>query len=207
MRVRPRCLIACEASGIVRDAFARRGWDAWSCDLKPCERGGQHIQGDVRPHLRKRWNLVIAHPECTYITNSGVRWLMTDAARWRLCYEACEFFRECLDANAEAVVAENPIPHKYAAKWIGVKYSQVIQPWHHGHGECKATCLWVRGLPLLKPSNVVAGREQRVHRMAPGPNRKADRSRTLEGIAEAFASQWGNLTGSRDLFTTHQEIA
>ena len=134
-----KVLIACESSGIVRDAFAAQGHNAWSCDLLPTERPGQHIQGDVRPVLRNRWDLVIAHPTCTYITNSGVRWLTNDAGRWLKLWDSCEFFRECLNANADMIAVENPIPHKYALRWIGEKYTQIIQPWQFGHGETKAT--------------------------------------------------------------------
>lgn len=190
-----KVLVACEFSGTVRDAFARRGHDAWSCDLEPSETPGNHHQGDVRPLLRKHWNLIIAHPTCRYITNSGVRWLDRDIQRWKLMYEACEFFREFLRefATTEHVAIENPIPHKYALGWIGRKYDQIIQPWQFGHGETKATCLWLHNLPLLVPTNIVSGREARIHRMPPGPERERERSRFYTGIAEAMADQWGSL--------------
>lgn len=186
-------LIACEFSGAVRRAFAALGHNAWSCDLLPAEDGSQqHIQGDVRPILRQRWSIVIAHPPCTRLTNSGVRWL---AARdlWRELDEAAEFFRECMDANADGVGVENPIPHRYALERIGRKYDQIIQPWMYGHGETKATCLWIKGLPKLAPTQIVDGREARVHRMPPGPDRWKERSRTLPGIANAMAHQWGDV--------------
>jgi hypothetical protein len=186
-----RVLVACEFSGVVRDAFIARGHDAMSCDLLETERPGPHHQGDVRPLLRHRWDLVIAHPDCTFITNSGVRWLDRDIDRWKQMWAACEFFRECLGANANRVAVENPIPHKYAARWIGDAYTQAIQPWQFGHGETKATCLWLRGLTPLRPTNIVSGRKARVHRASPGPDRWKERSRTMQGIADAMAAQWG----------------
>ena len=185
-----KVLIACEFSAVVRDEFIKRGHDACSCDLQPSDRGGAHVQGDVRPLLKHRWDLVIAHPECTYITNSGVRWLDESVERWKQLWAACEFFRDCLNANADKVAVENPIPHRYAARWIGTKYTQLIQPWQFGHGETKATCLWLKNLPPLKPTNVVSGRAHRIHEMPPGPNRKRERSKTFQGIAEAMADQW-----------------
>lgn len=184
-----KVLVACEFSGIVRDAFASRGADAWSCDLLPTERPGQHIQGDVLPLLRERWDLVIAHPECTRLCNSGVRWL-AERNLWHELDAACEFFRACLSANADRIAVENPIPHGHALRRIGVPYSQVIQPWQFGHGETKATCLWLKGLPKLTPTNIVNGRASRVHRESPGPERKKNRSRTFPGIAAAMAQQW-----------------
>lgn len=186
-----KVLIACEFSGIVRDAFIARGHDAMSCDLLPSERPGPHFQGDVRPLLRKPWDLVIAHPECTYITNSGVRWLDRDIERWKQLWAGCEFFRACLEANAPQVAVENPIPHKYAARWIGTVYTQLIHPHRFGHGETKATCLWLKWLPKLRWTNCVEGREARIHRMPPSPDRSKERSRTYHGIADAMADQWG----------------
>ena len=183
-----RVLVACEFSGIVRDAFTRRGQDAWSCDLLPTERLGNHIQGDVLQHLDDGWDLMIAHPPCTYLAVSGARWFAT---RRREQEAALEFVRMLLDAPIPRIAMENP---------IGVissrirKPDQIIQPWWFGHGETKATCLWLKNLPLLKASNVVSGREQRVFRMSPSPMRGQERSRTFLGIAEAFAEQWGNLS-------------
>lgn len=187
-----RVLVACEFSGIVRDAFAARGADAWSCDLLPTERPGQHIQGDVLPLLLERWDLVVAHPECTRLCNSGVRWL-AERNLWEELDAACVFFQACLNANADRVAVENPIPHGHALKRIGVRYSQVVQPWQFGHGETKATCLWLKGLPNLTPTKIVEGRAARVHREAPGPDRKNNRSRTMPGIAAAMAEQWMDL--------------
>lgn len=196
-----RVLVACEYSGSVRDAFSRRGWDAWSCDLLPSEKPGQHLQCDAAirvlhtPFDHNRWDIVIAHPPCTYLCNSGVRWLYNkdgtrNAERWAKMEEAAEFFRKMLSAPATHVAVENPIMHKHAMAIIGVKPSQVIQPWQHGHGETKATCLWLKNLPWLKPSNVVKGREQRIWKLPPSADRWKERSRTFSGIAEAMANQW-----------------
>lgn len=183
-------LIACESSGKVREEFRKRGWDAWSCDLLDTEIPGQHVTGDVRPLLRRRWDIIIAHPPCTRLANSGVRWLH-ERNLWAELDAACEFFRECLNGNADRLAVENPIQHKYAVQRIGVKYSQIIQPWQFGHGETKATCLWLKNLPHLQPTNVVSGRRPRVHLLSPGPERWKERSRTLDGIASAMADQWG----------------
>ncbi|NBW16307.1 MAG: hypothetical protein EBR82_50835 [Caulobacteraceae bacterium] len=184
-----RILVACEMSGIVRDAFALRGHDALSCDLMPSERPGPHVVGDVRPLLRQRWDLVIAHPPCTRLCKSGVRWLH-ERNLWREMDEACEFFLACLGANADRICVENPIPHRYAAAKIGA-YTQIVHPWQHGHGETKSTCLWLRGLPNLEPTLVVDGRRPAVHLAPPSARRSIDRSRTYTGIAAAMAAQWG----------------
>jgi hypothetical protein len=191
-----RVLVACECSGRVRDAFLDAGHDAISCDLQPSDsdRGPRrHVQGDVSELLGAGWDLVVAHPPCTYLCNSGVRWLRTVPGRWAAMERAAEFFRACLSANASAVAVENPIPHRYAMELIGERYSQIVQPWQFGHGESKATCLWLRGLPLLQPTNVVAGRVGRCHRLPPGPNRSQLRAVTYQGIALAMAQQWGTL--------------
>lgn len=185
-----RVLIACEFSGRVRDAFRALGHDAISCDLLPTEAPGPHVQGDVRPLLRERWDVVIAHPPCTYLTNSGVRWLAEDPSRRVHMEGAAEFFLACLAANAPRVCVENPIPHKYARALVG-RYSQIVHPWQFGHGETKATCLWLKGLPPLRPTDIVSGRAATVHRASPGPDRWKVRSRTYPGIAAAMASQWG----------------
>lgn len=188
-----KVLVACESSGIVRDAFIKAGHDAMSCDLLETERPGPHYKGDVRDVLFDPWDLLIAHPTCTYLTNSGVRWLHTDAGRWPKLFEGADFFR-LFDVDARHIpmrAVENPIPHKYALRLIGRKYDQVIQPWMFGHGETKATCLWLTGLPLLKPANIVEGREPRIHRLSPSADRWRERSRTYQGIADAFADQWG----------------
>ena len=189
-----KVLVACEYSGIVRDAFIRADHDAVSCDLLPSESdAGPHIQGDVRELLLEPWDLVIAHPPCTYLANSGVRWLHERPGRWTKLHDACAFFRACLDANAPMVAVENPVIHKYAVECIGRRQDQTVQPWQFGHGETKRICLWLRGLPPLEPTDVVEGREARVWRMAPGPDRQKERSRFFRGVAEAMAAQWGPL--------------
>ncbi len=194
-----RVLIACEFSGIVRDAFQARGHDAWSCDLLPTEKYGAHWQGDVRELLIPKWDLMIAHPPCTYLCNSGVRWLYfkrggivyKDIERWDKMQEAAEFFRVLSEAPIEKICVENPIPHKYALDIIGRKYDQIIQPWQFGHGETKATCLWLKNLSKLEPTKIVEGREARIHKMPPSGNRSKLRSITYQGIADAMAAQWG----------------
>lgn len=191
-----RVLVACECSGKVRDAFLDKGHDAYSCDLQPSDsdRGAsRHYQRDVLDIIGEEWDLVVAHPECTYLSNSGVRWLHTVPGRWRDMVKAAMFFRKMLQANAKAVCVENPIPHCYAMEIIDKPYSQIIQPWQFGHGETKATCLWLHNLPLLQPTNIVPGREGRVHKLPPGPNRKKLRAVTYSGIALAMAEQWGTL--------------
>ena len=184
-----KVLVACEYSGIVRDAFLAKGHDAISCDLIPSERPwNPHIVGDVRPLLRERWDLVIAHPPCTYLANSGVRWLHEKPGRWLKMEEASDFFRLCLDANADRIAVENPVVHRHThlRKW-----TQTIQPWQFGHGETKRICLWLKNLPPLVPTDIVEGREARVHRMPPGPDRAKERARFYTGIAAAMADQWG----------------
>lgn len=136
---------------------------------------------------------MIAHPPCTYLCNSGVRWLHTQPGRWWKMIQAAMFFRKCLEANVPHVCVENSIPHKYAMAIIDRHYSQIIQPWQFGHGETKATCLWLRGLPVLQPTNVVSGREGRIHKLSPGPNRSKLRSITFDGVALAMVDQWGAL--------------
>lgn len=197
-----RVLIACEKSGIVREAFARRGHDAWSCDLLPTEIPGQHIQGDVRDVLHEPWDQIIAHPDCSYITNSGVQWLMAKddggpvlkgARRWAAMWEACEFFRLFINHPCPRIAIENPIPQKYALAWIGKRYSQLVQPYMFGEPESKATCLWLKNLPPLQPTIIIpkSERRQSCWKMGPSETRKADRSRTFQGVANAFAETWG----------------
>ena len=179
-----RVLVACEYSGAVRDAFAAKGADAWSCDLLPSEKPGQHHQGDVRDLLDKPWDLMIAHPPCTHLAVSGSRWFKFKQKEQQ---EALDFVRLLLAANVPRIALENPV--SIISSRIR-KPNQVIQPWQFGHGETKATCLWLKNLPLLKPTNIVEGREARVHRMSPGPDRWKERSRTYAGIALAMADQW-----------------
>ena len=186
-----KIFIPCEYSGRVRDAFIARGHDAISCDLLPTESPGPHIQGDARPWLKERWDMVIAFPPCTYLCNSGVRWL-ADPSRWPLMEEAARFFLECLNANAPMVAVENPVMHGYGQRIIGKGPSFTIQPWQFGHGEVKRTCFWtVGGLPPLYPTKVVVGRLPRIHSIGPSVDRWRERSRTLLGVASAMADQWG----------------
>lgn len=189
-----RVLIACEFSGTVREAFKAKGHDAWSCDLLETEIPGQHIVGDVLEILNDGWDLMIAHPPCTYLCNSGVSWLHKDESRWDKMQKAAVFFKRLIfpsTSKIRRICIENPIMHKYAKEIIGVKQDQIIQPWQFGHGETKATCLWLKGLPKLQPTNIVEGREQRLHRLPPSPDRWKLRSKTYQGIAEAMAEQWG----------------
>jgi hypothetical protein len=189
-----RVLIGCEFSGIVREAFRRRGHDAWSCDLLPAEDGSPfHIQGDVRGVMGDGWDLGIFHPHCTYLTNSGVRWLYSEPLRWQKLIDGAVFFRELLAAPIPRIAVENPIMHGWARKIVGRGPDQIIQPHQFGHGETKATGLHLVNLPRLKPTNIVSGRTPRVHYASPGPDRWRERSRTLPGIAAAFAEQWGAL--------------
>jgi hypothetical protein len=185
-----KVLVACEFSGIVREAFAKRGHDAWSCDLLPTEQPGNHIQGNVLDILDKGWDLMIAHPPCTYLCNSGVRWLAGDPIRLACMKDGCWFFNQLLNAPIPKICIENPIPHKYARAIIG-DYTQLIQPWQFGHGETKATCLWLKNLPKLQPTNIVSGRKAKVHKMPPSADRWKKRSMTYQGIADAMANQWG----------------
>jgi len=191
-----KVLVACEFSGTVRDAFIARGHDAMSCDILPAETPGPHHQGDVLEVLDRDWDLIVAHPPCTYLTNSGVRWLYDDRypLRWRDLIDGAVFFRTMLEAAAPRIAVENPVMHGWASKITGAgRPTQVIQPWQYGHGETKATGLWLKNLPKLVPTNVVEGREARVHRMAPGPDRQKERSRFFRGVAGAMADQWGRL--------------
>ena len=187
-----KVLVACEFSRTVADAFEKKGHDVTSCDFLPAKKPGKHYQGNVYDILYNKWDLLIGHPTCTRICNSGVMWL-DRRNLWEDMYKACDFFRDLMNADIPKICIENPIPHKYALKEIGRKYDQIIQPWQFGHGETKATCLWLAGLPPLQPTNIVDGRVARVHRMPAGPNRWRERSRTFEGIAWAMALQWGCL--------------
>lgn len=186
-----RVLIACEFSGVVRDAFIARGHDAVSCDLLPTERPGPHYQQDIRNLLQGvgavGWDLMIAFPPCTYLARSGARWW---PERYIEQEAAIRFARWLMDVPIDHIALENPVGI------LSSRYrepDQVIQPWMFGHGETKATCLWLKNLPVLRPTEYVSGREPRVHYEAPGPERAKNRSRTLAGIAEAMAQQWGVL--------------
>lgn len=149
------------------------------------------MQCDLREVDQRGWDLAILHPPCTRLTNSGVRWL-NERNLWGELDDAAAFFHFCLNFPADGVAVENPIPHKYALHRIGRKYDQIIQPWQFGHGETKATCLWLRNLPPLFPTNVVSGRQARMHRLPPSADRWKIRSQTYEGIAFAMAAQWGD---------------
>jgi len=197
-----RVLIACEFSGIVREAFRKRGHDAWSCDLLPTEIPGNHIQGDVLNILNDGWNLMIAHPPCTYLANSGVQYLALNSYRYEQMSKAGRFFMKLLWADIPKICVENPLPHGYANL---PKYTQIINPFQFGNDERKKTCLWLRGLPPLLPT---------VNCLPPAPKGKItrrsgskigktynyyfhqgktahERSRTFTGIANAMAEQWG----------------
>jgi hypothetical protein len=179
-----RVLVACEFSGIVRDAFRRQGHDAVSCDLLPTEREGPHYQGDVRDLLYDEWDLMIVHPPCEHLSSSGARWWKDKQMEQG---QALSFVSVLLNAPIDRIALENP---------VGIistkirKPDQIIQPWQFGHPETKTTCLWLKGLPKLVPTNIVDGREGRVWRMGETKRRWKDRSRTYEGIAEAMAQQW-----------------
>lgn len=211
-----RVLIGCEFSGVVRDEFRKLGHDAWSCDLLPCESDPAfHIKSDLLTVLGDspgQWDLGIFHPECKYLNHAGVRWLYKDGRRWikdkdgnvtgenpidperwQNMLKGADFFLKCYNAKIPRIAVENSEMHPHAAKIIGVKETQIIQPWQFGHGEVKASHYWLRNLPLLKPSAIVEGREPRVHYASPGPDRWKERSRTLQGIAAAMAAQWGSL--------------
>ena len=196
-----RVLVACEYSGTVRDAFIRKGHSAWSCDILPTDVSGPHYQCDVMEIIDNDWDLMIAHPPCTYLTNSGVCWLHKDPSRWDKLKEGAEFFKALLQAPIPRIAVENPIMHKYARELIGQDKTQVIQPWMFGHKEQKATCLWLKGLPPLQPTNNVkaemmklsSAERQRIHYLPPSPDRWKIRSTTFQGIADAMAEQWGLL--------------
>lgn len=212
-----RVLVACEYSGKVRDAFIGRGHYAMSCDLLETEKPGPHYHGGVEKILAGilcptceglgrysgkvcnfcggektiHWDLMIAHPPCTHLAVSGARWFKDKQKEQA---EALDFVHLLMDAQIPRICIENPI--SIISSRIR-KPDQIIQPWQFGHGETKATCLWLKNLPLLKPTNIVLGREARVHKMPPGPDRWKERSRTFQGIADAMAEQWGNADGGK----------
>ena len=188
-----KVLVACEFSGVVRKAFAKHGHDALSCDLLESEQPGKHYRGDVRDLLDRDWDLMIAHPPCTHLAVSGARWF---AERRSEQAEALDFVRELMAAPVPQIAIENPI--SVISSHVR-KPDQIIQPWQFGHGETKATCLWLKNLPRLEPTNIVKGREQRVFRTPPSPDRWKSRSRTFEGIAEAMAVQWGRPTPMQEI--------
>lgn len=183
-----RILVSCEFSGTVRDAFIRKGHEAISCDLLPSESNlGKHYQGNVLDIINDGFDLMIAHPPCTHLAVSGARHFAAKKASG-VQDEALEFVRILMNANIDKICIENPI--SIISSRIR-KPDQIIHPWQFGHGETKATCLWLKNLPKLQPTNIVRGREQRIHKMPPSKDRWKDRSRTFHGIAEAIADQWG----------------
>ena len=184
-----RVLVACEESQEVCKAFRARGHEAYSCDIQECSGGHPewHLQVDALEMLKLPWDLIIAHPPCTDLAVSGARWFQEKRADGRQA-KSIEFFMAFANANAPRIAIENPIGIMSS---IYRKPDQIIQPWQYGHGETKATCLWLNGLPPLKPTKIVGGREQRVWKMPPGPDRAKLRSKTLPGIARAMAEQWG----------------
>lgn len=191
-----KVLVGCEFSQLVTQAFRNKGHDAYSCDI---------LDGEINPHwhfkcnvldiLNQKWDLGIFHPPCTYICNSGVRHLYNidkskNIQRWKLMDNACNFFIRLKTSSIPKICIENPIPHKYSKNIIG-GYTQIIQPWQFGHGETKATCLWLKELPNLLPTQIVSGRVARIHKLGPSKNRSKLRSITYQGIANAMAEQWG----------------
>jgi hypothetical protein len=204
-------LVACECSGRVKTAFRNKGHNAWSCDLKSSEISDDkfHYQCDVREVLNNSWDLLIAHPDCTYLCNSGVCWLSYQPTRFDSMILAAQFFKFLLSQPVPKITVENPIPHKYALEYIGQKYTQIIQPNQFGEDASKATCLWLKGLPKLRPTGIILPSHYKVSKSGigrmvyanqtgsgrtcepPGPERKANRARTYQGIANAMAEQWG----------------
>lgn len=198
-----KVLVACEFSGTVRDAFRAQGHDAMSADILPTDKPGPHYQGDVLDLLNEPYDLVIAHPPCTYLANSGVAWLHRDAERWGHMRAAAEFFRLMSTFNAPRIAIENPIQHKYAVEAHGLgRQTQVVQPWWFGHTEQKATGLWLFGLPKLVANDdaththtrmmeLPKRERERIHYLSPGADRWKLRSKTFTGLAAAMAEQWG----------------
>ena len=206
-----RVLVACEKYAKIREEFKAKGHDAWSCDIQDTVVPGNHFKDSIHHVLSNtmswHWDIIIANPPCTFLCNSGVSHLYNNKnkseginqERWEKMEEAAIFFRSLLCANCDKICIENPIPHKYTLEIIGEKYTQIIQPWMFGHPEQKATCLWLKGLPKLKPTHNVYNemiklpdnKRQRLHYLSPGKNRGEKRSITYDGIAQAMANQWG----------------
>jgi site-specific DNA-cytosine methylase len=183
-----KILIACEYSGRVRDAFTRQGHDATSCDMLPTDAPGKHYQGDVTNILDQGWDMMVAFPPCTHLAVSGARWFKEKQADGRQ-QAALDFVQLLMDANIDKIAIENPV--SIISSHIR-KPDQTIQPWQFGHGETKRTCLWLKNLPLLTPTDIVEGREQRVWKLPPSEDRWKLRSQTYQGIADAMADQWSD---------------
>jgi len=196
-----KVLVACEYSGRVRDAFIAKGHDAMSCDILPSDTPGPHHEGDIFDVLDDGWDLMIAHPPCTYLANSGVQHLHKDPKRWDRMKCGALFFRALWLADIKKICIENPVMHKYAVRYIGQRQTQVVQPWMFGHTEQKQTCLWLHNLPKLEPTDNVKeemmllpkNQRERLHYLPPSPTRWKERSTTYQGIADAMAEQWGTL--------------
>lgn len=184
-----KVLIACEFSGTVRDAFRKQGHEAWSCDILPTEVPGPHIQGDVLEILDQGWDLMIAHPPCTYLCFAGIRWNINNPERQAQTEEALEFFLKLWNAPIPQICIENPVG--VIPRRSGIKWSQMVSPWMFSHPEEKKTCLWLKGLPPLLPTQIMEERESRLWKLPPSKDRWKKRSVTYPGIAEAMASQWG----------------
>jgi site-specific DNA-cytosine methylase len=180
-----KVLVACEYSGTVRDAFAKKGHEALSCDLLATDKQGKHYQGNVFDIINDGWDLMIAHPPCTHLAVSGARWFKDKVTEQA---EALDFVQKLMNADIDRICIENPV--SIISSRIR-KPDQTIQPWQFGHGETKRTCLWLKGLPKLAPTNIVDGRDQRIWKLPPSPNRWKVRSVTFQGIADAMANQWG----------------
>ena len=188
-----KVLVACEYSGVVRDAFIARGHDAISCDLLPTESPGPHMICDIRDTLNLGWDLMIAHPPCTYLTRAGAKWWPKRQAEQKA---AIEFVDLLWSAPISKIAIENPLgylSYKTQTGYIWRRYDDLIQPWMFGETECKGTCLWLKNLPPLMRTLVVYERNQTLHNLPPSANRAHIRSRTFQGIANAMADQWGNL--------------
>ena len=203
-----RILVACEESQVVCKAFRARGHEAYSCDIQDCSGGRPewHIKGDALVTAKsQKWDMMIGHPVCTYLCNSGVSWLwdrksgVRNYDRWGKMYAGALFFKDMFELDIEIIVLENPIMHKYAREIIGYGYDQIIHPYQFGHTERKATCLWIKGTHLLEETDNVKeemlklpkNQQQRLHYLPPGPERAKLRSKTFPGIGTAFAQQWG----------------
>ena len=186
-----KILISCESSGRTRDAFRRRGFNAISCDLEPSERPGPHIQADAREVMQDRWDLVIAHPPCTFLCAAGVQYMHSRPEQWIPgLEEGADFFLACLNANSPRIAVENPIPHRFAVEKIGRKYDIKVHPWQFGSTDKKDLCFWLKGLPGLKPTKIVTP-NTRMRDLPPSKDRSKIRSRTDLEVANVMAMQWG----------------